>query len=300
MVAFKMKDPLSALESHLLREQHSGAQICYFWNVPHTSPDVFEQFIDDGYVPPRPDYTVPPPDTTDYITVEPSHTGILSSGPNIRPELEDLRDTLGADYGAIIDAHAEMVSLAGKQLPNATYEAKSRTLTGLLTAFVVDMAPFLLEGNPHGLHALLTWMTAACEDAREWDYRPTSKDQLIQQQAIIAGMLNSLPEEPTMPAPPDPPSLEAINATKTTLPFTEHQPTEQQEARAIEEAATGMVAPTNQAATNIPPQDFRSTTPPLAPTPAPAAQPRTAGAIATGTVSFTAPDPPSVGAPSQH
>jgi hypothetical protein len=298
MVAFKMVDPLSALESHMLREQHSGAQIYYFWNVPHTSPDVFAQFIEDGYIPPRPDYTVPPPDTTEYITVAPSHTGILGSSPHVRPGLESLRDTLGADYGAIIDAHAEMVSLAGKQLPNATYEAKSRTLTGLLTAFVVDMAPFLLEDNPDGLHALLTWMNAACEDAREWDYRPTSKDQLVQQQAIIAGVVNSLPQDGSPPAPAEPPTLESLHAHEDTPPFTEAQPSLAAEEQAVEHAATGLQRPTVSGPHQQQPEDFQPPTTPQVPIPAPVVPSPTAGGISAAPVSFTAPDQPSASAPS--
>jgi hypothetical protein len=285
-VAFTFNTPESILESHLLKEKHANAEILYFWNVPHTDPTTLAQYVEDGFVPPQESHLpVEAPQAQEQTTVRPPPSAYFNKPEAVRPKLEELRDVLGADYGAILDAHAEMSSLAGRQLPDATYEAKSRSLTGLLTAFQVDMVPFMIE-DPLAVRTFLTWAKAACEDAREWDYRPTSKDQLTQQQAIVDGLLEATPAEDCPPTPPLPPTHAQLEAAKTTVPFTEEQPDPGREEASVRTAGAGTIQPA------APPtaEDFQLEKEPVQQTPARVATPPTVGGLVVQSIGFTAPE----------
>jgi hypothetical protein len=291
-VAFRLNTPWSALESHQQLQRYAGAEVVYFWNLPHTSVDIYSQMVNDAYVPATPNIEQPVPDPgQQFVAMPPAKNAVQTGDPVVKKTLAELRDVLGADYGAIIDQHAEMASLAGKQLPDAAYEAKSRTLTGLLTAFQVDMVPFIVE-DVTAAKTFLTWFRLACEDAREWDYRPTSKDQLIQQQALVAGMVEGMSDLPLPPTPPLPPSQEDIREFTQTIPFSEAQPDPEMVAASIELAATGDIQPEGSHKPDFPPSTESQQQ-----APAHAVAPQTATGLVTGEAAFTAPQS---GSPSVH
>jgi hypothetical protein len=216
----------------------------YEWNLPHSDTTVYKQFINDAYTATLP--IVPPAVSEPLVEVPPPPSQAKSPlPPSAARSLTELRDLLGADYGAVLDAHNDMSALAGKQLPKATYEANSRTLTGLLTALQIDMIPFFLEDDPATLRTFMHWFSNACEDAREWDYRPTSKDQLIQQKAMAVSILEATPDQATAPQPPEPPTQQATHLLANQPPFSLNQPDVATEVAAIHHAATGEALPSS-------------------------------------------------------
>jgi len=228
----------AVIESYMQHKKSEGVEWFYEWNLPHTDTAVYKQFIVDSYSPPHSEADSTPKEPMVEVPKPPS---VQQSPlpPTAMRDLTQLRDLLGADYGAVLDAHSAMAASAGKQLPQATYEANSRTLTGLLTALQIDMIPFFLEDDPSTLRTFMHWFSNACEDAREWDYRPTSKDQLIQQKALATTILEATPMLSAPPTPPLPPTQQAVTALASQAPFTLAQPDIAVETAAIEHAATG-------------------------------------------------------------
>jgi hypothetical protein len=273
----------SVAEAFMAHEKSKGVEWFYEWNIPHTSSIVYTQFVNDGFVPPRPELHSLPQEPMVEVPLS-SNAGGSHTAPEARKTLTELRDVLGADFGSMLDAHASMASLAGKQLPKATYEANSRTLTGLLTAFEVSMVPYLME-SPAALRTFLDWFMIACDDAREWDYRPTSKDQLIQQRALAAtlGEANPFDEAPDAPLPE--PRQAAIDLLAAQEPFNLNQPDPLVEAAATTHAATGEPQPPGSTL-----EDFATATNGSTQTPAAAAPPAHNHSPAQP-VGFTAPPP---------
>jgi hypothetical protein len=251
-VGIKMPSAASILESHLLKEQYTGTKVLYEWNIPFTNLEGFEQFIEDGYIPALP----PGPaieEREPMLTVPPGTSGFSTYTEHQRTELNEMRDILGADYGAILDSHSMMTELVGKQLSNATYESKSRELTGLLTSLEPTMIPIIMEGNTPAIRAFCSWMIAACEDAREWDYRPTSKDQLLQQQNLVQGMLTGIPAIEGEPVPPDPPTREQLTAAASLPVFSRPLPTADELEDDIAQTALSQSLPGRSASPSSPP-----------------------------------------------
>jgi hypothetical protein len=274
-MGYELLDVSSALESRMNRDQFDGVKLVYEWNLPHSSVDVYAQFIEDAYVPPHAEETrivdLQPMTTVPII---PSPKDITQ--PAAAKDITQIRDILGADFGGIVDAYNTMRSLAGKQLPTATYEANLRTLTGLLTSFVPSMIEFMTD-DQEAIRTSLTWFAAVCEDAREWEYRPSSIDQLQQQQALTQSTLISLMDTLNKPlAPPPPPTIEQIHAAETLEPFTQQRISWDEEMEGVRMAAVGTptpASPIQQAHPEIQTQPTAKLPP--SPTPVPAARPAT-------------------------
>lgn len=239
-VGFTLPTLDAVAEAFMAHEKSKGVEWFYEWNIPHSTVSVYAQYVQDAYVPTPLPPTSPVPTAEPMIEVPTTTSQKAGKQPNQeqRKALTELRDVLGADFGSMLDAHSGMASLAGKQLPKATYEANSRTLTGLLTAFEVSMVPYLME-SPSELKVFLNWFAIACDDAREWDYRPTSKDQLIQQKALAATLDEATPSDPAADEPPAEPKQQAINLLAAQEPFTISQPDPGEEVAAATRAATG-------------------------------------------------------------
>jgi len=269
----------AVIESYMQHKKSEGVEWFYEWNLPHSDTAVYKQYIVDSYSPPESAAAQVPKEPMVEVPAPPSVQQSPLPSTAMR-DLTQLRDLLGADYGAVLDAHSAMAASAGKQLPQATYEANSRTLTGLLTALQIDMIPFFLEDDPSTLRTFMHWFSNACEDAREWDYRPTSKDQLIQQKALATTILEATPLLAAPPVPPIPPTQQAVAALATQAPFTLDQPEIAIEIAAIERAATGESAFADHSVTQ---QGF----PPV---------PSTSGQIPADDAAATAPTTPAVAA----
>lgn len=263
--AFKLNTTRALAAALHAKERSHGVTWYYEWNIPHTNLDMYEQFIEDGYIPPEPE-EVPVEPKEDYVQMSPPKVTLKDTE---KKDVEHYRDLLGTALGNIIDTMANLTLLSGKQLHKSQYESETRLFTGYATSLDPEMMEMALATDLDAQRVLFGFLKTACLNAAEWETRPTSRDEAIAKAEIYGAMLAAVPLSYDECVPPD----ERGKPIQNINPFTATQLNWNDEVNRVEAAAyrpaqTAAPAPSEQeTAPAAPPaeppheQDFGAATP---------------------------------------
>jgi len=227
--AFKLNTTRALAAALHAKERSHGVTWYYEWNIPHTNLDMYEQFIEDGYLPPEPEETPVEPNE-EYVQVTPPKITLKETD---RKDIEHYRDLLGVALGNIIDSMGNMTQLAGKQLHKTQYEAESRLLTGYTTVLDPEMLQIMLAEDLDAQRTVLGFLKTACLNAAEWEVRPTGREEAIAKAETYAAMLAAVPASYDECVPPD----ERGKPIQNINPFTATQLNWNDEVNRVEAAA---------------------------------------------------------------
>lgn len=184
-VLFQLEGHENVVKAMRTAQDRGSWHWTYEWHVPFSDMDATMQYINDG-----PDITLPfvaapvrAPVTT--VTVLAPHVPSEPAGP-VGPASE-LRDHIGTAWGDIIDQHAAMAALAGREAEANRYDTNARALAGAVTGFDAGTASIIIDPQYH--RSMWTHLHNIAIDAAQWTPSPGMTQDCLRVAAFARAQL---------------------------------------------------------------------------------------------------------------